>query len=187
MDQGLAAALAGVAGLIGAGIGGIATAYGARVGADKTIEAVQTQVHGQSTAEHAHWVREQRRQLCSDITDAYASFMEASAICSTWIRMGEAASREALDWISHSEVALINHCARTQLWGPDELEDAALTLLTTARSLSKSASDWRRVVETGEQDVIHAHQTDHARKIVQGAWAWNAFANVARTTLGSPP
>ncbi|MEU8870270.1 hypothetical protein AB0D24_03745 [Streptomyces javensis] len=187
MDQGIAAVFAGVAGLVGAGIGGLATAYGARIGAHKTIEAAQTQVQHQSAAEHRHWVREQRRQACSDAADAWAPFADASVLCTVKIHRGSAAPQEAIDVLGRSIVDLNKRCARFQLWGPDELIEAAMNLVQTAMTADASVRAWQQVLEEGDQDAIHAWQTEHAGVALQIGSAWAVFMDVARTTLGSPP
>lgn len=186
MDQGIAAAFAGVVGLIGAGIGGLATAYGARIGANKTIEAAQTQVMHQSAAEHTHWVREQRRQICNDVMEAWTPLIEASVICTVRIRRGVSVPDDAVGALDSSFVNLSHRGARSQLWGPDELVNAIQDLVTAARSVADSARRWPQVLDGREQAAIQAHQTEHAAKASQVASAWRSFASVARATLRSP-
>ncbi|MGI5427933.1 hypothetical protein [Streptomyces sp. CA-179760] len=75
MDQGVAALIAGLAGMAGALGGAVAGAVGAvrgaKVGAEKTAEATRQQVKDQALAEHGHWLREQRQA-------AYSAFIAAN-------------------------------------------------------------------------------------------------------------
>ncbi|WP_158933502.1 hypothetical protein [Streptomyces sp. NRRL S-1868] len=75
MDQGVAALIAGLAGMAGALGGAVAGAIGAvrgaRVGAEKTAEATRQQVRDQAKAEHGHWLRQQRQA-------AYSAFIVAT-------------------------------------------------------------------------------------------------------------
>ncbi|MFI8984740.1 hypothetical protein ACIG63_06555 [Streptomyces antimycoticus] len=180
MDQGIAAAFAAVTALIGAGIGALATAYTARKGP-------RTQVQHQSAAEHTHWVREQRKQACNDAADAWAPFAEELVACTEKIHRGEAVAQETLDALHRSIVDLNDRCTRLQLWGPDELLEAAVNLVQTAMTARASARAWQQALEEGDQDVIETWQTEHAGIALQVGSAWAVFMDVARTTLGSPP
>lgn len=62
MDQGLAALLAGVFGLVGAGLGGVGAIWGAKVGAQTAAKATRQQLWDQALVEHEQWLREARRE-----------------------------------------------------------------------------------------------------------------------------
>ena len=70
MDEGVAAIAAGAVGVLGAGLGGLAAIFGAKVGADKNAAAVVRQIRHQAQVEHTQWVRDQR-------STAYAEFLMA--------------------------------------------------------------------------------------------------------------
>lgn len=69
MDQGAAALIAGMAGMVGALggalAGGVAAVRGARVGAETTAAAALQQIQDQAVTEHQRWLREQRQQAYS--------------------------------------------------------------------------------------------------------------------------
>ena len=69
MDQGAAALIAGMAGMIGALggalAGGVAAVRGARVGAETTAAAALQQIQDQAVTEHQQWLRGQRQQAYS--------------------------------------------------------------------------------------------------------------------------
>lgn len=68
MDQGWAAIWAGIAALVGAGVGGGFAVWGAAIGGRKAVEAARQQVKDQAVTEHGHWLREQRQE-------AYLAFL----------------------------------------------------------------------------------------------------------------
>ena len=77
MDQGVAAAWAGIAGLAGAGIGGGFAAWGSWLGGRKAVEAAERAEQRAATAEHQHWQREKRY-------DAYQAFLAAIRGIARW-------------------------------------------------------------------------------------------------------
>lgn len=89
MDQGWAAVMAGVAGLLGAGVGGYFAMRGAQAGARTTAEAIAEQVERQAANEHAHWIRQERRQAFREIVAAY------SEVAERLVQVRKAISREA--------------------------------------------------------------------------------------------
>ncbi|MET9759808.1 hypothetical protein ABZ016_12220 [Streptomyces sp. NPDC006372] len=186
MDQGLAGLLAGIAGLIGTGVGGLATAYGARLGAAKTLEAAHAQVEAQSGAEHEHWVREQRRQACSDILDAYGTFMLSfnRVTDSVWGHVQPADS----DFEAVKDDARNFYLAgeRLGLWGPDELVARFSPIRGAVEELQSLAFDSYDVVASADAAVISSHY-DACRLKGDSAKAARAqFMTVARRALGSP-
>jgi len=79
MDQGIAAVLAGVAGLIGAGIGGIAAVLGARIGAETVARATSLEVRDQATVDHEHWLRGERLEAYKELLAAYDEYAIAAS------------------------------------------------------------------------------------------------------------
>ncbi|CCA56269.1 hypothetical protein SVEN_2983 [Streptomyces venezuelae ATCC 10712] len=186
MDQGVAAAFAGIAGLVGAGLGGLATAYGARIGAQKTIEAVQVQVSQQASVEHEHWVREQRRQACDDIATAWVPFMTTSANCLARVSLGNSPSNEQLSELHQAFVGLAATCAKPPLWGPNELIRAAQDIVATTQPFSRSLSTFRGTLDSGDQEAIDAHKIQVDAKFRDTKAVWHAFTRVTRDVLGTP-
>jgi hypothetical protein len=186
MDQGIAAVVAGVAGLVGAGIGGLATAYGARIGAQKTIEAAQTQVQHQATAEHGHWVREQRRQVCSNIVSAWSAFMSPAGRCYIAIKSSEAIPQEEVLALHERLLELNDANAAPQLWGPDELVLAAQAVAASSMRMHRCALRWHDALDGGDQAAIEAHQATAETVLEEARRAWHAFQAVTRSTLAAP-
>lgn len=186
MDQGIAAALAGVAGLIGAGIGGLATAYGARVGAQKTLESVQVQVQQQAVVEHSHWLRDQRRQVCSDITVAWTQVVMPVSMCLSAIDKAEAIADDRLDALGSPVNSLADACALTSLWGPDRLIAAATRLREATAELGINISMWNDTRGDGDQAAIDAHQRLCVTLRDDFADAYGRFVATTRSLLEAP-
>ncbi|MFD7242443.1 hypothetical protein [Streptomyces massasporeus] len=158
MDQGIAGVIAGIAGLLGAGVGGLATAYGARIGAQKTIEAAQTQVAQQSAAQHRQWLREQRRQACFALVDAFGTFARVAVDCATAVENEQAlpeGHREEL--MDHTEQLVIEG-AHMQLWGPPQLVAAIDDMSGEAIEFLALMTRWERIRRTGESPATLQHQ-----------------------------
>ncbi|MFF9329443.1 hypothetical protein ACF1AY_32585 [Streptomyces sp. NPDC014776] len=153
MDQGVAAVIAGVAGLVGAGFGGLATAYGARVGAQKTIEAARAQVVHQSVAEHAHWVRDQRRQVYSDLAKQHAAFTIASLDSKITLVKGHPLPDDMRDRLRGYVKALGELHALAPLWGPDDVVLKATKLSVTAGRKLDALSAWSAAVARRSNEV----------------------------------
>ncbi|WP_406429841.1 hypothetical protein OHA59_30350 [Streptomyces sp. NBC_01589] len=71
MDQGIAALVAAGFGLAGTAVGGAAAVWGAKMGAERSAQAVKQQVQDQAAAEHAHWLRQQRSEAYEQFEDTY--------------------------------------------------------------------------------------------------------------------
>lgn len=78
MDQGVAAVWAGAAGLVGAGIGGAAAAWGAWVAGEKTVEAAEKQARQSAVAEHHAWQRQARYE-------AYRTLLGITEEMASWV------------------------------------------------------------------------------------------------------
>ncbi|MGW8765792.1 hypothetical protein ACWGN5_25145 [Streptomyces sp. NPDC055815] len=183
MDQGLAAALAGIAGVVGAGIGGLATAYGARVGAQKTIEAVHTQVAHQASAEHEHWTREQRRQACDETVAAWMTFITQSVPCQGRISRDQDLSEEQFSALHEAFIALTIATAKLQLWGPDDLVSSARSMGSAAKQLHVAILRWPRALHGGDAAESSATKAQVEACGTNASAAWHSFASTAHTTL----
>jgi hypothetical protein len=183
MDQGLAAALAGVAGLVGAAIGGLATAYGARVGAQKSIEAAQVQVDRQAAAEYQQWVRDQRRQLCSAISDAWGPFRHTASSCITEVKDRRPLSDAELGTLNTHYVTLSNACGRLALWGPEQLITTGNELAKAALAVYDQAAHWPAVLSQGDGSIIRDHQLGTEANRTRLGQAYRHFTSQARSLL----
>ncbi|MET9377806.1 hypothetical protein ABZX98_27375 [Streptomyces sp. NPDC002992] len=184
MDQGLAAALAGIAGVVGAGIGGLATAYGARVGAQKTIEAVHVQVAHQASAEHEQWTREHRRQVCDEAVAAWMQFYTESVPCQGRISRDQDISEEQITALHEAFIALTIAAAKLQLWGPDNLVTSAHNMSSAAEQLHVATLRWPRAVQCGDPAEVSAIKEQVEACNTNASAAWCSFASTAHTTLG---
>jgi hypothetical protein len=76
VDQGWAAVIAGIAGLVGAVVGALAGGHaavrGARIGAEVNAAAVRAQVRDQAALAQQQWVRQERQKACLQVMDVYA-------------------------------------------------------------------------------------------------------------------
>lgn len=186
MDQGLAAIFAGVAGLVGTGVGGMATAYGARTGGNKMLETAHAQVRAQSTAEHGHWVREQRRQACTDIVDTYGIFMLALNRVTDDVWAGVPPADSDLEAVTVGARNFHLAAERLALWGPDGLVALVPPIRAAVESLHSLAFASGDVVATADPVVIDDHY-DACRVMGDSAKAARgAFMAAARRILGSP-
>ncbi|MFE9333799.1 hypothetical protein [Streptomyces sp. NPDC006925] len=129
MDQGIAAALAGIAGLIGAGIGGITAARGARIGAETAARATSLQVRDQATVDHEHWLRGQRLEAYKELLEAYDEYAIAAS------NVGRIFDFEITDSGSEhgrafgqSVTAFRRAYFRVRLVGPEEIAERAFQL-----------------------------------------------------------
>ncbi|MFB6837085.1 hypothetical protein [Streptomyces sp. NPDC056361] len=183
MDQGLAAALAGIAGVVGAGIGGLATAYGARVGAQKTIEAVHTQVTHQASAEHEHWTREQRRQACDETVSAWMTFVTLAVPCQGRISRDQDLSEEQFNTLHEAFIALTIATAKLQLWGPDNLVSSANSMSSAAKQLHVAMLRWPQTLHGGDTAETSAAKEQIEACATSASAAWRSFASTAHTTL----
>ncbi|GGV38852.1 hypothetical protein [Streptomyces spectabilis] len=173
MDQGIAGLAAGIAGLIGAGVGGLATAYGARIGAQKTIEAAQTQVQAQSSVDHQQWVRDQRRQACTDVFDAFSRYVQVASSCGSCVRAARALPDDEMTELFAATRELLIVSGHLELWGPDEIVAAAQEITGTAHAQHKLFARWLEAFESGDAEAMG----DQAGRIDSG---WESLAR-ART------
>ncbi|MEU6340665.1 hypothetical protein ABZ883_06910 [Streptomyces sp. NPDC046977] len=160
MDQGMAALIAGVAGMVGAlggaVAGGIAAVRGARIGAERTAEATRQQVQDQAAAEHGHWLREQRR-------DAYASFIAATQAVTDAAKAVTAMEYEQLMGFNRSVQELVKVSSLITLMGPESMVSAAGRTIYAAEAFRQAMWDESRVRDPTIQESHEASErTDEA-------------------------
>lgn len=180
LDEGLAGLLAG---LVGAGIGGMATAYGARIGGQKTLEAALTQVERQEVAEHRHWVREQRRQACGEVLDSYAAFSMPAHHVVALITGGQSLTSEELDPFSEAIGDLIISTGRLHLWGPRELAEEGRAISQGVERMHQFAMLWNATSRLADQEELLDSQELVREQMAVVGRAMGVFARVARRTL----
>ncbi|MGA4958659.1 hypothetical protein [Streptomyces lavendulocolor] len=180
----LAVVLAALAGLAGAAIGGYATAYGARIGAQKSIEAVGVQVAQQSEAEHSHWVRENRRQACTDTLDAYVACTMSLVYCRAFMREGAELPAELINDASDKTDILTVIQSHLQLWGPERLVTLSGAMAEAAGELLHAIREWPAIYTTLDDSARSAHLEECAElaSVIAGR-RW-AFVEDASRILG---
>ncbi|MEV8334302.1 hypothetical protein [Streptomyces niveus] len=122
MDEGTAALIAAIAGMVGAlggaAVGGIAAVRGARLGAEKSAEATRQQVKDQAVVEHLHWLRQERREACVELLTSSEELV--SALWQIWELV------EPLVDEAEPGQPIITPEMRTRLTTADEVHDACL-------------------------------------------------------------
>ncbi|MFF3886997.1 hypothetical protein [Streptomyces sp. NPDC001914] len=114
-------------GLAATWLGAIVGARAAKFGAEKSAEAIRSQVHDQGAVEHAHWLRQQR-------FSTYESFLEAWDEC---LRITQAsAETDASDLAGLEDLRLaadrmVGRARRIAILGPAEVTRAAESLAET--------------------------------------------------------
>lgn len=160
MDQGIAALVAGVTGMVGAlggaVAGGVAAVRGARIGAERTAEATRQQVQDQAAAEHGHWLREQRR-------DAYASFITATQAVTDASKAVTTMQHEQLIGLNRSIQELIKVSSLITLMGPEEAISAAGRVIGAAEVFRQALWSESRVTDhRGQESHDAAERSDEA-------------------------
>ncbi|MEU8852219.1 hypothetical protein AB0C70_39725 [Streptomyces sp. NPDC048564] len=141
MDQGWAAVIAGIAGLVGAVVGalagGRAAVRGARIGAEVNAAAVREQVRAQAALELQQWVRQERQKACLQVMDLYAVFNSESVRRREQLGAGTVLDEASLQSYADYSTNLIAACSHLALLGPDSVQVAGGTLRrTTERFVS---------------------------------------------------
>ncbi|WP_030580432.1 hypothetical protein [Streptomyces globisporus] len=121
MDQGIAALIAAAFGFLGTGVGGAAAVWGAKVGAERSAEAVRQQVQDQAAVEHAHWLRQQRLEAYEQFEDLYG---EISRLVASGVS-------EDLDPATESIRALARWSARIDILGPPLVAEHAENVVSS--------------------------------------------------------
>ncbi|MFG2889297.1 hypothetical protein [Streptomyces sp. NPDC048248] len=187
MDAGIAAVIAGVAGMVGAlggaATGGLAAVRGARIGAEKTSAALLKQTQDQAEIEHRHWAREHRRQACSQLMEQYAGMLGALALAQKALWNGELLPAEEHQAIDALKVAMAPVSRQLDLWGPPELRDAVDELMDKVMIAAFLVKEWAHAVETSAVDIA-AHEARYQH--FDTGPAYNSFVATAGEVLRSP-
>ncbi|MFB6568419.1 MULTISPECIES: hypothetical protein [Streptomyces] len=148
MNEMLAALLSGLAGLIGAGVGGWATWRAARHQANAAVTAALEQVNGQARNEETHWIRQERRQLYSKVTTARTEFETALA---AWEDTPEPAHSPLYRDAENTLRRLRDACHEVATLGPDNVAQAAFKIGAAAGEVMASAIA-RAAVDAGQNE-----------------------------------
>lgn len=148
MDQGWAAVVAGVVGLVGAiggaAVGGIAAIWGAR-----------QQVRDQADRDHRRWIREERQKAYAQVLEAFTAYGSYAELVTVklWKASGDAADPlPESDWDQLVQVSLGVQmaCSKLGLFGPDVILQAGNTLRHTCGNLTGILHTWREALQSGE-------------------------------------
>ncbi|MEU6301690.1 hypothetical protein [Streptomyces chartreusis] len=187
MDQGLAAVVAGVVGMVGALggsiAGGIGAVRGARIGAERTASALLQQTQDQADIEHRHWAREQRRLACTQIMDLYSASNRARAMCVGALARGQVPGDEEHLEQDRAALALASAGNHLKLWGPPQLSDAADDLVLRASTASYLLKHWIEAVQASASNVGEIRAEYEAVSLQE---AYLLFVDVAGQTLRNP-
>lgn len=167
MDQGIAAVWAGVAGLVGAGVGGCAAVWGATIGGNRAVEAAERAARHQSNADFQQWQRQERSEAYRELA---ALGHEIMAVLTTAVPEEE--------WTALGERMMMS-MTRVRLAGPHEANEAASTLAGALLHVT--------VIQAGTpafQTLVRINPTPKFHAFAQ---AYSAFVRVATQTLGQPP
>ncbi len=191
MDEGTAALVAGFAGLAGALggalIGAVAAIRGARIGAEKAAEAARQQVQDQASADHNHWLRQQRLEAYTTLLSAYDAHVAVAFRIRQRLTPSPARtplSGEELQELLTTARAIRRERQRVKLVGPGlvhsravELEDAMWSHRDVLMALTDAVNS-----SSPESQRLYAEERDE-----QGAMAstHDAFVRAVGTLFGS--
>ncbi|MFG2604992.1 hypothetical protein ACGFT2_15825 [Streptomyces sp. NPDC048514] len=191
MNEGTAALVAGLAGtagaLGGALIGAVAAVRGARIGAERAAQATRRQVQDQASAEHVHWLRQQRLEAYATLLAAYDAHV--SSAFRTRRRLSPSPTRtaipdEELDELLTTARAIRRERQRVKLVGPEPVHSKAVELEDAVWSHWSSLTDLADAVRDccAEDDLFH-EESDGQRTM---AAAHNAFVRAVGSLLEAP-
>lgn len=190
MDQGLAALIAGVAGTVGALggaiAGGVGAVRGARIGAEKTADALHKQTQDQAEIEHRHWAREQRRLACSNAMEAHSALTWAMVQCAMPLERGELPDRDDHMTLDRAAQPLPRAAQQLQLWGPPELASAAAELVGRDSSAVLMLKRWVKAIEDGASADASELATNYSGHSDWLGEAYVTFVRVAGEVLRDP-
>ncbi|WP_147972794.1 hypothetical protein [Streptomyces sp. col6] len=212
VDELLIALVAAVFGLAGTVVGAVVAARAAKAGADKNAETARRQVEDQATAEHAHWLRQQR-------LTAYEGFLEAWDECLRLTRASADPHESDPPGVEPLRAAaghMAERARRIALLGPPAVTQAAEELAETMQQDVDATAEFLREAEAGtlvldgrpgDIDGVHAatkaftNKADQLRELLAGAQesgesvdghpllaeyleAGNRYQTVSQETLG---
>ncbi|MFF9788369.1 hypothetical protein [Streptomyces nigrescens] len=145
MDELVIALVAAVFGLAGTVLGAVVAARATKAGAEKNAETVRRQVEDQATAEHSHWLRQQR-------LNTYEGFLEAWDEC---LRLTQASSDACngdlanVDLLREAAGRMAGRARRIALLGPPEVTQAAEDLAETMQQDVDASAEFMQATEVG--------------------------------------
>ncbi|MFI0787322.1 hypothetical protein ACH4Q6_17205 [Streptomyces lydicus] len=184
MDEGKAALYAAIIGfaaaIIGAAAGGWASWKAARHGADAAVRAVVEQVHGQARNEETQWIRQERRQLYSKVVTTRTDF---EAALQTWEDTPGPLDSPLYTDAVNAWRRLVEACREVEVFGPDDVAQAASAIGATAGEVMTSTIA-QAGVNAGENDpelLGSAATADYWKGVLLIAQA--NFTRAARSTF----
>ncbi|MDT0479803.1 hypothetical protein [Streptomyces doebereineriae] len=181
MDEGLAALLAGAGALIGALVGAVASFRGARIGAERALEAVLAQVQQQALAEHAHWAREHRKTAWIQALDEAANAVGALEEMASRCRRGEGIPGDLVERVRNANTVLSRGAIHLNVWGPEAGAAACVTLHSKTQHQFRAVLDWARAVaSSGDTEAAaRAYEDANAARLD----AYTTLLYLARAAL----
>lgn len=161
----------------GAIAGAIGAVRGARVGAERTAEATRQQVRDQATAEHGHWLRQQRQA-------AYSSFIAANQATERAAQAALVGEPGRTQWdadfqaFKQSIEELNDVASQISVLGPDSMIRASGRVFRDAAWLTMQLADSRYA-----DDFTQDHQDRIDEAWDEYAEAGNLFQEAARDVL----
>ncbi|MES5819063.1 hypothetical protein [Streptomyces sp. RG80] len=162
----MAALLAGAGALIGALLGAVASYRGAKIGAERALEATLAQVERQALAEHAHWAREHRRTAWIEALDAAAIAVRTIDEMAAHCRRGEGIPRELPARARDSATVLSRGAIHLSVWGPEAGADACVDLHGRIFEQFMAVLGWARAIASSgdpEAAALAYEEADAAR------------------------
>ncbi|MFJ8152240.1 hypothetical protein [Streptomyces sp. NPDC094468] len=180
MDQGVAALIAAGFGVLGTAVGGAAAVWGAKIGAERSAQAVKQQVRDQTAAEHAHWLRQQRLEAYERFEDNYSQLARLA------VRIDGDVS-PAADLLRD-----LAHCSsRIEILGPLEVSFRSVQIATALGVRVAQLHVLRRIQSSdgGEQSEEYSQLVSQLRDESDPSNRWDeyhrGFVQAAQKVMGS--
>ncbi|GAB2915543.1 hypothetical protein [Streptomyces mayteni] len=160
MDQGIAAVLAGIAGLLGAAIGGFAATRGARIGAETAARASAQQVRDQAQVDHEHWLRGQRLEAWRALLASYDGYAIAASNMTRVLEGEIAGSADIGAEFGGKMHELRQAYFLVRLLGPNEVRETALQLRRGVQDHFDRVKEWTDVLLGMDGRAVAAIQAE---------------------------
>lgn len=184
MDQGLAALLSAGVGIVGAAVGGLAAARGARIGAETAARATAKQVRDQADVDHDHWLRGQRLEACRAFFVAYDEYALAASNMTRAVERDIAGSEELVgEAFGQSMTNFRNAFYQVRLVAPAAVRERALQL---ARGVEDHYASVMRILAT-DGSAMAAAQAEEARLRSGLGGIHNALVEAVTDSLARRP
>ncbi|NLU72662.1 hypothetical protein HCC61_08245 [Streptomyces sp. HNM0575] len=156
MDQGAAAAFAGTAGAVGAVVGGLVTGFftqrAARLGAQKTGEAMIEQVERQAVATREDWLLQHRLDAYMGLMQAYDRFVEQAKPFMEALTFEAANRSELFAMTKATELAVTQAYFKVRAFGPEGVREPANALRTAVNEFRGALDGWELALSSGSLD-----------------------------------